>query len=242
MMAKAVAVKPTELLSPSIARRTKRILALQEKGKAKLREMANIIADIGDELIAVKEELDRGPDKTAWMKWLKEHVHYTYRTAVNYINVAKMRKENVKTFSHFLAMDSSCLYRVACMTKDCRCSLTPETKLTDPRTGEKKPMKEMSARQLDRALDKLQGKKIVEEPSPSSGKSPDIETGRSVPSGDDRESFAASVRAAILKLAEEAGRMRSLGGKLQGESKRSAISAMETLREALLRWPAWAKK
>lgn len=242
MMAQAVAVKPTELLSPSIERRTKRILALQEKGKVKMREMANIIADIGDELIAVKEELDRGRDKTAWLRWLGDHVHYTPRTAQNYIKMADFRTKNTKTFSHFSGMNPSCLYRVSCLPAKCRKDLTPETKLTDPKTGEAKPLKKMSARQLDRALNKLQGKKPVEEPSPPSGKLPDIETGRSVPSGSDRESFAVSVRSAILKLVEEAGRMRSLGGKLQGESKRSAISATETLREALLRWPAWAKK
>jgi predicted nucleic acid-binding protein len=33
---------------------------------------------IGAELVAVKEALDRLSDKTAWLRWLKEHVHYGY--------------------------------------------------------------------------------------------------------------------------------------------------------------------
>jgi hypothetical protein len=65
--------------------------------------LGGIIAAIGAELIAVKGALDKLSDKTAWLRWLKEHVHYSAKTAQNYMSVARFSKKT-KTFSFFSEM------------------------------------------------------------------------------------------------------------------------------------------
>ena len=62
------------LADPEIQRHTQRILALQEEERQKRQELGRIVAEIGAELIAVKEALDKTSDKTAWLRWLKNHV------------------------------------------------------------------------------------------------------------------------------------------------------------------------
>ena len=88
------------LADPEIQSHTQRILALQVEERQARQKLGPVIAAIGAELIAVKEALDKTPDKTAWLRWLKNHVHYTDRTARNYMEVARLAK-NRKTFSDF---------------------------------------------------------------------------------------------------------------------------------------------
>jgi len=59
------------LADPEIQRHTERILLLREEERQAREKMGSLIAAIGAELIAVKEALDRSPDKTAWLRWLK---------------------------------------------------------------------------------------------------------------------------------------------------------------------------
>ena len=64
------------LTDPEIQRHTQRILELQKEERQAREEMGRIVAGIGAELIAAKEALDKTPDRTAWQRWLKGHVHY----------------------------------------------------------------------------------------------------------------------------------------------------------------------
>lgn len=50
---------------------------MQEEERETRKMLGSIIAAIGAELVAVKEALDRLSDKTAWLRWLKTHVHYS---------------------------------------------------------------------------------------------------------------------------------------------------------------------
>ena len=145
------------LADPEIQRHTERILALQKEERQTRREMGRIAAEIGSELIAAKEALDKTPDKTAWQRWLKGHVHYSVATAENYMRVARFAKKIVSAYD-FFDLDPTVLYRVAALPDELAATLTPDTPLTDPRTGRQVPLKDMSARSLDRALDALEGK------------------------------------------------------------------------------------
>jgi hypothetical protein len=66
--------------------------------------LGSIIAAIGAELIAVKEALDKLSDKTAWLRWLKDHVHYSVDTAQNYMRVARFAEKN-RSASVFFGLD-----------------------------------------------------------------------------------------------------------------------------------------
>lgn len=65
------------LIDPAIRSHTDRILALQAEERQTRKRLGEIIDAIGAELIAAKEALDKTPDKTAWQRWLKGHVHYS---------------------------------------------------------------------------------------------------------------------------------------------------------------------
>ena len=94
-------LKSTNVLAdPEIQRHTRRILALQKEERQTREEMGRIVAEIGAELIAAKEALDKTPDKTAWQRWLKDHVHYSAETAQNYMSVARFAKKR-KRFRFF---------------------------------------------------------------------------------------------------------------------------------------------
>ena len=91
--------KSTNVLAdPEIRRHTQRILALQKRERQTRQKLGQIAAEIGAELIVAKEALDKTPDKTAWLRWLKNHVHYSVKTARNYMSVARFAKKG-KTFS-----------------------------------------------------------------------------------------------------------------------------------------------
>ncbi len=96
------------LADPEIQRHTERILALREEERQTREKLGSIIAAIGAELVAVKEALDRLSDRTAWLRWLREHVHYSTKTAQNYMSVARFAEET-KPLSFFLALESTVL-------------------------------------------------------------------------------------------------------------------------------------
>ena len=159
--------KVTDVLSdPEIRSHTERILVLQEEERQTRKKLGDIIAAIGAELLAVKEALDKLSDKTAWLSWLKNHVHYSARTAQNYMSVARFA-EKTKALSFFLALEPTVLYRIAALPDEIASTLTPDTLLTDPRIGRQVPLKEMSSRSLDLALDALEGKTTPEKPKPA---------------------------------------------------------------------------
>jgi len=219
------------LADPEIQRHTERILALREEERQTRNKLGSIIAAIGAELAAVKEALDRLSDKTAWLRWLKEHVHYSAKTAQNYMSVARFA-EKTKALSFFLELEPTVLYRLAALPDEIAATLTPDTLLTDPRTGRQVPLKDLSTRSLDRALDALEGKKDPDKPKPASV---DV-TFR----GATREEYAADVLNAMDLLAGRLADIRGRKGRLTGDSKQDVLAAIERLRRTVLKWPAWA--
>ena len=108
-------MKVTDVLTdPEIQRHTERILALQKEERQTREKLGRIIAAIGAELIAAKEALDKTTDKTAWQRWLKQHVHYSADTAQNYMRVARFTEKN-RSASVFFGLDPTVLYRLAAL-------------------------------------------------------------------------------------------------------------------------------
>jgi hypothetical protein len=219
------------LADPEIQRHTQRILALQQEERQKREEMGRIVAEIGAELIATKEALDKTPDKTAWQRWLKKHVHYSAVTARRYMEVARFREKTISA-DRFFDLDPTVLYRVAALPDEIAATLTPDTLLTDPRTGKQTPLKEMNTRELDRALDALEGKKSPEKPKQPSG---DVTV-----TGKTRQEFAADTLRIMGLLSDQVAGIRSRKGSLTGDSKQRVLAAIEGLRRMVLKWPAWA--
>ena len=103
-------LKSTDVLAdPEIQRHAERILALQEEERQTRAKLGSIIAAIGAELLAVKEALDRTPARTAWLRWLKQHVHYSVATAENYMRVGRFAKRIVGAYD-FFNLDPTVLY------------------------------------------------------------------------------------------------------------------------------------
>lgn len=140
-----------------IVQKKNRILAngrrIEKLAAEVAQKLGKLIADNGDYLIAVKEALDRAtpPDKTAWQRWLKDHIQYSQVTARRYMRLARLRK---KTFNveRFFVLDISCLYSVISLPDHMIEKLMPDSPLKDPRTGQVKPLVQMSAREAIRAL------------------------------------------------------------------------------------------
>jgi Protein of unknown function (DUF3102) len=227
--------KSVDLLAdPEIRRRTERILALQREEEQTRKRLGEIIAAIGAELIAVKAALDRLSGKTAWLRWLKQHVHYSADTAQNYMRVARFAEKN-RNVSVFFDSDPSVLYRLAALPDASAAKLAPDTLLTDPKTGRQKTLKDMSYRELDRALDALEGRSASEKPKRSSG-----EVGEVTLSGATREEFAADALRIMGRLSEQMTDIKGRKGSLTGDSKQRVLAAIESLRRIVLKWPAWA--
>jgi hypothetical protein len=224
--------KSTDVLATTEIRgHTQRVLALQKRERQARQKLGQIVAEIGAELIAVKEALDKTPDKTAWLRWLKEHVHYSAKTAERYMQVARFGT-SFDNACAFFDLDPSVLYRLAALPDELVATLTPDTLLTDPRTGRQAPLREMTARELDRALDALEGKPTPDQPKPRSA---DVRL-----DGATREQYAADVLNAMDLLAGRLADIRGRKGRLTGESKQDVLGALERVRRAVLKWPAWA--
>ncbi len=219
------------LIDPEIRGHTERILALQEEERKTRRRLGEIVAAIGAELLAVKEALDKRSAKTAWLRWLKNHVHYSADTAQNYMRVARFGERN-RSASVFFDLDPTLLYRIAALPDEIAATLTPDTPLTDPQTGQQTALRKMSSRSLDRALDALEGKAAPKKPKPAS-------TGV-VLTGETREDAAADAQRLIGLLSDQLAEIRKRKGSLTGNSKQRVLEAIERLRGIVLKWPAWA--
>jgi len=131
-----------------------------------------------------------------------------------------------------LELEPSVLYRIAALPDELAATLTPDTPLTDPRTGRQAPLKDLSARALDRALDALEGKTAPAKPKPAS-------VGVML-SGETREDVAADAQRILGLLSGELAEIRKRKGTLTGDSKQRVLEAIERLRGIVLKWPAWA--
>jgi hypothetical protein len=226
------ASKTTNLLSdPEIRRHTERILALREEERQTRKKLGGIIAAIGAELIAVKAALDKLSGKTAWLRWLKDHVHYSTDTAERYMQVARFA-EKFRSAAEFFSLEPTILYRLVALPDAIAATLTPDTPLTDPKTGRQTPLKDMSTRELDRALDALEGKAAPTQPKAPPG---DVTL-----TGTTREEFAADALRIMGRLSAQMPDIRGRKGSLTGDSKQRVLAAIESLRRIVLKWPAWA--
>jgi len=88
--------------------------------------------------------------------------------------------------------------------------LTPDTPLTDPRTGRQIPLKDMSTRELDRALDALECRTS----SPEKPKQP---SGDVTLAGKTREEFAADALRIMGRLSDQMTEIRGRKGSLTGD-------------------------
>jgi len=219
------------LADPEIQRHTQRILVLQKEEQQTREQLGRIVAEIGAELIATKAALDKTADKTAWQRWLKDHVHYSVETAQNYMSVATFAEKNGSA-SVFLELDPTVLYRVAALPDALTATLTPDTPLTDPQTGRTTPLRGMSTRALDRALDALEGKTTPQKPKPASV---DV-----LLPGETREDVAAAAQRIMGRLSDQLAEIRKKKGTLTGDSKQRVLEAIDRLRGIVLKWPAWA--
>ncbi len=134
--------------------------------------------------------------------------------------------------SSFIDLDPTVLYRIAALPDQIAATLTPDTLLTDPRTGRQTPLKDMSTREWDRALDALEGNKDPDKPKPASV---DV-TFKSAT----REEYAADALKAMELLVGRVADIRGRKGRLTGDSKQNVLAAIERLRRTVLKWPAWA--
>ncbi len=129
-------------------------------------------------------------------------------------------------------MDPTVLYRLAALPDEMVAPLTPDTLLTDPHTGRQSALKEMSSRELDRALDALEGK--------GSTARPKALVAKVTLNGDTREAFAADTVRIMTQLSEQMAEIRGRKGALTGDTKQQVLAAIESLRRVVLKWPAWA--
>ena len=158
-------------------------------------------------------------------------MHDSADTAQRYMRVARFSQKN-RNVAVFFDLDPSVLYRVSALSDELAATLTPDTPLTDPRTGRQVPLKDMSTRSLDRALDALEGKTPTEKPKPPSG---DVTL-----TGKTREEFAADALLMMGRLSDQMTDIRGRKGSLAGDSKQRVLAAIESLRRIVLKWPAWA--
>jgi len=140
--------------------------------------------------------------------------------------------EKFRNVAEFFELDPSVLYRIAALPDEIAATLTPDTLLTDPRTGGQVALKDMSARQLDRALDALEGRPAPERPERPSA---DLAL-----TGETREAFAADAHRIMGLLSDQLAEIRKRKGSLTGVSKQRVLEAIERLRGIVLKWPAWA--
>lgn len=155
-----MAARKNILQSARIVAATERVNKLKADYDDLQHQLGDVAAQIGKELLQVREYLQANDDAGAWGRWLKQHVHYTRKTAEKYIRIWDLKKRLGRQFSKFVSIGVECLSRLSVMPDDWLSTLTPNTTLTDPKTNETKPIIDMSSRELDRALDAVQrGKK-----------------------------------------------------------------------------------
>ncbi len=91
----------------------------------------------------------------------------TSAATLNYMRVARFVGKN-RSASVFLSLAPTVLQSLAALPDEKAATLTPDTLLTDPRTGLQTALSQMSIRSLDRALDALEGKTVPQNPKPVS--------------------------------------------------------------------------
>lgn len=210
--------------TPEIRRRTQRVLALKDKARGAQKQLSEITADIGDELIAAKAALAKNSDKTAWLRWLKDHVQFERSTAENAMTLARLRKRFPNVWESFAAFPPSDLYLIAVLPDEILQNLTPKTQLPTAPGGPSKAIEDMSARELRRALELLRGRKPSKTPPAPAG------------------TRQARLRAFLSHGQDFLAELKAINdgsGKLVSQDKRDVLDFVDDLREAALHLKAW---
>ncbi|MBI3551552.1 MAG: hypothetical protein HY077_03475 [Elusimicrobia bacterium] len=207
--------------TPAIRAHTARVQALQEKERDAEARRAYVVAAIGDELIATKAALDRTSDKTAWMRWLTDHIDVQRSAAENYMRVARLRK-NYQAFGIFARVPSSALYVIAELSDPLLQKLAADPRLPSPKTGAPTRIDQMSARDLLVALEILRGRK----------KQPKLPKGS-------RDQLAQAAIGALRGCRPLLEAVNQGTGKLDPANKRELLAVEDELREVGLHWKAW---
>jgi hypothetical protein len=211
--------------TPEIQRHTRRVLALKEKERGAQARLADVVADIGDELAATKAALDRSADKTAWLRWLRDHVQFVAQSAENYMRVSGLRGKFKSAFEKFARLGPTALYLIAALPDALIQKLAADPRLPSPETGALTPLDQMSSRDLMRALEILRGRRKGTKPAKPAAGTRDVRAREAIDRG----------RALLADIqAVNAG-----SGQLASASKREMLGVIEELREAVLRWKAW---
>jgi hypothetical protein len=208
--------------TPAIRAHTERIKALQEKEREAQQRLAYVVADIGDELIATKAALDRGSDKTAWLRWLSGHINVAARSAQNYMKIARLRGKYASAFSFFSRLGPTALYLIADLPDDVLAKLAKDPRLPSPKTGALTRLDQLSSRDLQKALEVLLGRKKKSK----------------LPAGS-RNALARTVIDDGRKYLDEIESVNDGDGKLDPANKRDMLDFIEELRAAALHWKAW---
>jgi hypothetical protein len=214
--------------TPEIRRHTRRLLALKEKERGAQARLADIVADIGDELVATKAALDRTADKTAWLRWLRDHVQFVVQSADNYMRVSRLRKKIPSAFQKFARLSPTALYLIAALPEALIAKLAADPRLPSPETGELTPLDKMSSRDLTLALEMLRGGRKGGKPAKSA-----------MPAQGTRDVRAREAIDRGRALLADIQDVNAGGGQLASASKRDMLDMIEELREAVLRWKAW---
>ena len=156
-----------------------------------------------------------------------------------------------KRFPKILDYDITCLYTFATRPRDVIEKVVSGEPLTDLRTGKQKSPREMSYRQLDRALDALEGRTTVRTPAAIQKRLKAIkkkfqkdlantlglETQSSfnyIIQGETWEELAANTQALFENLAKNLPGNRKPKGKLKPDSKYATIKSFERVRRVYL--------
>jgi hypothetical protein len=214
--------------TPAIRRHTERLLGLKERERSAQARLADVVADIGDELVATKAALDRTADKTAWLRWLRDHAQFAAQSAENYMRVSRLREKIKSAFEKFARLGPTALYLIAALPGALVAKLAADPRLPSPETGEFVPLDRMSSRDLTLALEVLRGRRKGRKP-----------TEPAKPAGGTRDVRAREAIDRGRALLTDIQAVNGGGGQLASASKRDMLDLIEDLREAVLRWKAW---
>lgn len=159
----------------SIATKTDEFFALRKKELAAAKTLAGRMAAVGRKLIEIKDALDRGPDKTAWMEWLKSQAArarredlpaMSDRTARNYMALARFAQDFGNRLPIFLHLEPACLYPLLTLGEDDLAELANRGVPTN--SGDRVPLATASKRQIEWAAKSIRDGRRP--PAPSGGK------------------------------------------------------------------------
>lgn len=143
--------------SPKIQILTAKILELK---KTLFRDAVETVIEIGEYLTEAKDYLSHGD----WLKWLAENVHFSQRTAQNYMRLAEFKVSNAKLVSYLKDSGTSKLYKIAQLPKPARNKLLSRKRFRIPGTEYKKTIGEMSKIEFYKVVNFLTGGKSKAEP------------------------------------------------------------------------------